>query len=416
MKHSALIVATAITFSLTLLAHAQKERTLYSFTGGSDGYTPWVGLISDSSGNLYGGTLFGGTASGNCLAGCGTVFQLARNGENWSFKTLHIFAGDTFDVGQPSGSLAFDLSGNLFGAGQTGGGPPDCYGGFTCGGVFKLSRSDGWNESVIYSFTPKAGNGPSGLRFYKGSLYGTTTFGPGSLYILGNGTIYRLFLDKSGQWERKGIYAFTGGVDGSEPGFLIFDHQGNLYGEVPNGGSQAGYDFELTEGQNGIAFSAINDAPVGPLIFDKNGNAYGILSSGGSGNCGAYGCGSIVELQRTATGWNQITLYDFTDPTDGEDPGGLVLDKDGNLYGTTFLGGTGTCTFYQYSGCGTVFKLTAGKSGWQKRTLYNFTGGRDGEFPNGNALLIGPTGNLYGATEGGETNTSGYGTIFEIQP
>ena len=160
----------------------------------------------------------------------------------------------------------------------------------------------------------------------------------------------------------------------------------------------------------------IDNANASTLIVDKNGNLYGSSSGGGSSNCQG-GCGTVFKLQHTPTGWRQTTLYEFTDVTDGFAPGALVFDAEGNLYGTTMLGGTGTCEFFQYPGCGTVFKLVPAKGSWQKTTLYNFVGGTDGEFPNGNALVMDSSGNLYGATLGGATyGSSGYGTIYEIQP
>jgi uncharacterized protein YceK len=172
----------------------------------------------------------------------------------------------------------------------------------------------------------------------------------------------------------------------------------------------------MSRGKNAWTFKVIDDTPSpSTLIVGKNGNLYGSLQ-GGSPNC-EFGCGSVIELQKTEAGWKQTTLYEFTDVSDGESPGALVFDANGNLYGTTFLGGTGTCVFYQFSGCGTVFKLTPGSNGWHKTTLYNFTGGDDGEFPNGNALVIDSLGNLYGATLGGAPyGSSGYGTIYEIHP
>jgi uncharacterized repeat protein (TIGR03803 family) len=222
----------------------------------------------------------------------------------------------------------------------------------------------------------------------------------------------------NGHWNHTIIHSFTGGNDGYEPyADPVFDQQGHLYGSTPYGGTNQGGDiYELSNSTSGWTLSVIDNAPsASTMIVDKNGNLYGSLAQGGSANC-TFGCGSVIELQNTGTGWKQTTLYEFMGGTDGEGPSALVFDASGNLYGTTF-GGTGTCMYYQYSGCGTVFKLTPGSSGWQKTTLYNFTGGSDGEFPNGNALVIDSSGNLYGATFGGAASGgSGYGTIYEIQP
>ena len=82
--------------------------------------------------------------------------------------------------------------------------------------------------------------------------------------------------------------------------------------------------------------------------------------------------------------WQETTLYEFLGGTDGEVPtGGLLLDSQGNLYGTTLYGGTGSCTSGQLTGCGTVFKLTKTNGTWQKSTTYNFSGSADGAFPTG---------------------------------
>lgn len=416
-RSTVLLLTIAFSCSFPILARAQREVTLYSFTGGSDGYDPSSPLVLDTEGNLYGTTYFAGTTNNFCPAGCGTVFQLAPSGGTWSFQTLHSFSGDATDVGHPSGPLAFDSSENLYGTGESGGGPYDCDFGASCGGAFELSRSADWNESIIYSFSPKTGDSPSGLIFRQGIFYGATTFGPGTINNPGSGTIYQLFLNKDGQWEHTVLHGFTGGKDAAEPSSLAFDPQGHIYGSTPPfpGRPGNGALFKLSRTESGLGLSVLDDLAPSPLIFDKNGNAYASLSSGGSSNCGYYGCGSVIEFQKTATGWQQITLYEFSSFDDGNSPGALVFDAEGNLYGVTLLGGTGTCTLDQYAGCGTVFKLTPGGNGWQKTTLYNFTGGSDGEFPNG-FLTIDSAGNLYGATQGGASfDGTGYGTIFEIQ-
>jgi uncharacterized repeat protein (TIGR03803 family) len=407
----ALVAGLALTISLPMVAAAQNEITLYSFTGGIDGSTQFGGVVFDSSGNLYGTNYFGGTS------GYGTVFELEASGGSWTLKTLHSFAGNSTDVGHSASTLVSDSKGNLYGTGYMGGGPGDCYQQETCGGVFELSKSNGWKESVIFAFTPKTGFSPSGLTMYKGALYGTTEFGPGSITQVGYGTVYELSLGKTGKWKQTILHSFNGN-DGYEPATdPVFDKQGNLYGSTPyTFTNQAGDIYELKHGTSGWKLSQIDAMAGGDMIFDSSGNLYLSLGGGGSANCEG-GCGSVIELEKTGTGWKQVTLYEFTDVTDGEEPGTLIFDAAGNLYGTTFLGGTGSCVFYQYSGCGTVFKLSPGSGGWKKTTLYNFTGGTDGEFPNGSPLAMDASGNLYGATLGGATyGTSGYGTIYEIQP
>ena len=417
--HIALIAGLALTIGFTTLLQAQTETTLYSFTGASDGYLPFGGLVFDAAGNLYGTNFFGGTINSSCPVGCGTVFQLTPSGGAWTFNTLHSFAGDATDVGHSYAHVTFDPHGNLFGTGGTGGGPGDCYSGESCGGVFELSRSNAWKESVIFSFTPNTGLTPySGLTFEKGSFYGTTWFGPGSKRVVGDGTVYSLSLGKNGVWNHAIVHSFTGGNEGYEPSAdPVFDPQGHLYGSTPYGGTaQAGDIFELTRGSTSWTLNVIDNTNASTLIVDKSGNLYG---------------SSVKEVPRIVRADAELFSSSSTHPQAGDRPlstsslmspmgslpGALVFDAEGNLYGTTMLGGTGTCEFFQYPGCGTVFKLVPAKGSWQKTTLYNFIGGTDGEFPNGNALVMDSSGNLYGATLGGATyGSSGYGTIYEIQP
>jgi uncharacterized repeat protein (TIGR03803 family) len=170
------------------------------------------------------------------------------------------------------------------------------------------------------------------------------------------------------------------------------------------------------------SFLTPNAAYPSTLTFDSAGNLYGVTGGGGKTqgqDCRIYGCGMVFELKRNKAGWKEITLYEFAGGSDGYSPSaGLVFDKQGNLYGTTFLGGNNTCQFYQYSGCGTVFELSpVGDGTWQKTTLYDFTGGADGEFPTNGSLILDNQGRLYGTTSGGVTSgSSGYGTVYRITP
>jgi len=112
---------------------------------------------------------------------------------------------------------------------------------------------------------------------------------------------------------------------------------------------------------------------------------------------------------------------------DGESPsGGVVLDKTGNVYGTTAYGGTGDCVLLGIKGgCGTFFELSPPKQkggAWTETILYSFQSGNDGYFPWG-TLTWDSKGNLYGATEfgGGKGNTCNVyfqycGTVFKLSP
>jgi len=149
----------------------------------------------------------------------------------------------------------------------------------------------------------------------------------------------------------------------------------------------------------------------GSLIFDAGGNLYGTTGEGGVG-CDQYGCGTVFELTPDGNGgWTETVLYYF-DPTfsnpDGVNPlAGLALDNAGNLYGTTSEG----------VGGGKVFELLPdGRGGWTETLLHTFGGAPDGATPQ-SGLIFDNTGNLYGTTYEGGTNPcggNGCGTVFRV--
>jgi len=199
------------------------------------------------------------------------------------------------------------------------------------------------------------------------------------------------------------LYSFTGGADGGQPvAGVIQDKAGNLYGTTEYGGSSsAGVVFELnTAGIETVlhSFTGGSDGgfPAAPLIRDGKGNLYGTTYYGGS----SY-LGTVFKIDAAG---NETVLHSFAG---GESDGcypyqGLVRDKAGNLYGTTIECGS--------SGYGTVFKIdTAGK----ETILHSFTGGSsDGAYPFNGHLLVDTKGNLYGVTELG--GSSGYGALYEL--
>jgi uncharacterized repeat protein (TIGR03803 family) len=289
-------------------------------------------------------------------------------------------------------------------------------------------------ESVLYTFTtPGGGEYPvAGLVFDSaGNLYGTTNAGGNST---SKGTVFKLSPTASGHWKKTELHFFGNTNDGSYPlATLTLDTSGNLYGTAVYGGNTAdcrltgpgcGIVFELSPTSSGpwkekilYTFTGGRDGsfPVGGLLPDGAGNFYGTTNYGGNlMDCkalGVGGCGVVFRLSPTSTGtWKETVLYAFTGP-DGSDPeGNLLSDSAGNLYGTTFYGGTGTgCGPY---GCGTVFELSPTSSGtWTESVLYSFTGGSDGFFPNG-GVAFDAAGNLYGTNGSGGSG----GTVFEISP
>jgi uncharacterized repeat protein (TIGR03803 family) len=203
----------------------------------------------------------------------------------------------------------------------------------------------------------------------------------------------------------------SGGV-GSAP--LARDAVGNLYG--------AGFDavFKIDPTGKITTLYTFKGAPDGygavQVVLDPDGNLYGTTQYGGTGTCsnGAYpGCGTVFKL--AATGEETI-LHSFTGSPDGSWPNGLIRDAKGNLYGTTYLGGSGAGTCFG-TGCGTVYKIDpAGK----ETVLFRFDDGADGGLPLANLLLA--DGALYSTTAAGGTGPCknsynsivGCGTIFKL--
>lgn len=202
--------------------------------------------------------------------------------------------------------------------------------------------------------------------------------------------------------------------DGSGPeAGLIADQAGNLYGTTVGGGANGfGTVFRLApDGTETVlySFAAGGDGayPHARLIMDGSGNFYGTTSGGGAGGCGGSGCGTVFKLAPDGT---ETVLYVFGGGSDGGNPNAVIMDKSGNLYGTTELGGGTGC---YGSGCGTVFRLVPDGT---ETVLYAFTGGTDGGTPLA-GLVMDDSGNLFGTTEyGGSEGIVPAGTIFEVTP
>jgi uncharacterized repeat protein (TIGR03803 family) len=153
--------------------------------------------------------------------------------------------------------------------------------------------------------------------------------------------------------------------------------------------------------------------PQSGLVADSAGNLFGTAFSGGQRLCiDNSGCGLVYELSPPvppSTRWTEKTLYSFQGGADGNSPvGGLVLDKLGNLYGTTYTGGK--------QGNGTVFELSpsfAPETGWTKVALYSFQSSPDAGGPMA-TLTFDSAGNLFGTTHLGGPNQGG--AVFELSP
>jgi len=154
-----------------------------------------------------------------------------------------------------------------------------------------------------------------------------------------------------------------------------------------------------------FAGGAYSEFPYGGLVFDSSGNAYGTASGGG------LGYGTIYQLAPSGSGWTAKILYSFDNVSGAYPSGPLLFDAAGDLYGVATYGGikAGIC---QTTGCGTVFELQRVSGGWNLIVLYKFTGGSDGAYPNSKLLRDG-SGNLFGTAYFGGL---GYGTVFELSP
>jgi len=343
-----------------------SETVLHSFDpDGSDGLFPQSGLIFDAAGNLYGTTIGGGTYD------YGTVFELSPTpGGGWTERVLYSFGNGTDGAYPFYAGVIFDAGGNLYGT-TSSGGTYNCQGNGGCGTVFKLSPTVGgaWTETVLYNF----GNGTDGYSPWAGlildaagNLYGTTAFGGTNNDCInfqyhGCGTVFELSPTAGGGWTETVLHNF-GYTDGAIPiAALIFDAAGNLYGTTEGGGSYTndGTVFELSPVVGGgwtetvlYSFNERDSGGYGPaagtLVFDATGSLYGTVYNGG-----VYFGGTAFELTPTGGVWTETVLYSF-----GYEAGswaGLIFDGAGNLYGTTWYGGTNQCG---QSTCGTVFELT----------------------------------------------------------
>jgi uncharacterized repeat protein (TIGR03803 family) len=212
-------------------------------------------------------------------------------------------------------------------------------------------------ERVLYSF--KAGNdggSPQGtlVADRNGALYGTTTFGGGGCFY-GCGTVFKLTKSGSGYIESI-LYRFTGGNDGQGPGSgVIADASGALYGTTEYGGDSAGDGtvFKLTPSGSTYVESVLyrfkggtdGDGPLAGLTMDRAGDLYGATLLGGnspacgSGGSGNVGCGTIFELRRSGSAYTERVIYRFQSGADGATPGSPPIVVGRDMYGTAATGG-----------------------------------------------------------------------------
>ncbi|MGC9993631.1 MAG: choice-of-anchor tandem repeat GloVer-containing protein [Candidatus Cybelea sp.] len=391
----------------SILAEARVNyRVRYSFTGDPDGAGPGAGLLA-LNGRLYGTTSSGGANND------GTVFAITQQGTE---TVLYSFTGGT-DGSDPGASL-IDVNGTLYGTTELGGTA-------NSGTVFAVTTSG--KEKALHSFGG-SGDGATpvaSLLDVKGTLYGTTRNGGANCSSGDCGTVFKI--TKSG--KETVLHSFGGSGDGATPVAALINVKGKLYGTSLKGGvtsshsctytrfdSSCGTVFSITtSGVENVLyrFAGIPNAqnPAAALT-NVNGKLYGTTEFGGT-SCGPPHCGTVFSI--TTSGKEKI-LYSFGSDgsygVDGLEPLAGLIVVNGDLYGTTFYGGT-NC--YSSIYCGTIFKVTT--SG-KETVIYDFCSkGRyygcfDGEGPQAGLINVGGT--LYGTTTGGASK--GDGVVFSLRP
>lgn len=408
----------AATATLTLAIHAQTLNILHVFEENERGYDPQAGVVIGPKGELYGVTILGGAA------GEGVVFEMvppSLPGGTWKEAILHSF---TSEEGQPTAGLAIGSGRELYGV--TG------YSVAATGSAFRLTPPGAsgapWTETVLQSFLPEDGTGfwPQAplVSGPHQSLYGTTS--SGDLFELTPPAV------QGGNWSETVLYTFPGYPgDGEQPvGSLVFDARGDIYGVSESGGAYGdGTVFQLSPPAypNGawteallysfVAQPEVTGLPNG-VVFGADGALYGTTMVGptaASKNC-YDGCGAVFQLSPPAQPggtWLETLLHVFGgDPNnDGTEPNStLLLGTNGVLYGAT--GGGGGVNAGPRGGAGTIFEMVPPSSpggSWTEVILYIFTGGLDGNGPNG--VTFGQDGNLYGTTALGGDH---HGTVFQL--
>jgi uncharacterized repeat protein (TIGR03803 family) len=391
-------------------AEAQTFQVIYSFTGHASSQHPIAGVTVDRRGNLFGTTAWGGGSNN----GSGTVYELRRTQSGFLYNKLHDFGNGT-DGSFPWAGVTIGPNGSLYGTtydgGTTGNGivynlqPP---------ASFCHSTSCPWNETILYNFTrgSDGGDAQAGVTFDRsGNLYGANVNG-------GSGNVGVVFemTSSNGGWTYQVIYPFTNGHDGGNPSSLLqLDTAGNLYGTAAVGGLPGcggfgcGTVYKLSPSGSGwteqtlYSFHDGTDGaePQGGVIMDGAGNLYG------STCCGDGTGGTLFELSPASGNWNFSLLYSYNGGGLGPE-GNLVRDTAGNLYGASVFNG-----LYNQ---GVVFKLTPRNGGWIYTSIHDFTGGADGGWPEG-GLAMDSNGNIYGTTyQGGLSSCGGCGVVYEITP
>ena len=369
----------------TQSAKAQTFKVLHDFVTADGPQPEQVGLIQGTNGAFYGTTQYGGQYSE------GTVFEMTPGG---TLTTLYSF----FSPCQPPpaecvvmGVIAYAPGPLVLGANSI------IYGTVQGGGAY----DDG--TGIVYSITQS----------------GTLTTLADFSGLLPNGQ------NSSGAYPVGALVQATNGAfwGVTQYGGTGTNGQGVIYEISPQGQAGPTYSFDCEQSNCNN-----DDKPVAGLVQGTDGNFYGTTEFGGTGAFGGSGAQYGGSFYKFTPGQLPATLYSFCSLSgcaDGQAPmGALVQGADGNFYGTTAYGGTGTACLNAVPnilGCGTVFEITPTGT---LTTLYNFctqSGCPDGQNPMA-GLILGSDWNFYGTTQGGgrapapNCSDNPCGTIFEITP
>ena len=326
------------------------------------------------------------------------VISASLSAHSQTYKVPYNFTGKGTDGATPYAGPVLDALGNLYGTTYLGGS-------LGAGTVYRLSPTgSSWTHTALYNYRAQTdGSGPAfgSLVLASGRfLFGTTE---GGGYF---GTAFAVCACPHREYV---LRSFGKGKDGAQPiGGLVLDRAGNLYGTTSEFGANGfGNVFELTPSGNTVtetilySFTGGND-PINPaagVTLDARGDIYGTASLGG-----AHSNGAVYKLSRSGSAWKETVLYNFQGNSDGANPvGGVILDKSGNLYGTTFDGGI--------NGGGTVYELSPSPSGWTFTTIYSLVGLYGGPY---NKLTLDENGNIYGFTNADGANL--LGSVFKLSP
>jgi uncharacterized repeat protein (TIGR03803 family) len=401
VRHSFSVLAAAVTIGGLALGAAPAPLTtfavVYNFAGGADGGSPSdSGLTLTSTGSFYGTTYYGGAN------GYGTVYEMNTSG---AIHVIHSF--DETDGENPNAGVVLNSQGSLFGT--------TSYGGkYGYGVVFKVEAVSGFPFRVLHNFTGGSDGGvPTGgvAIDASGNIYGTAMmYGDGgACQGLGCGVLWEF--SSAGTFSV--LHTFLGAADGGEPySGPTLSSTGILWGTTLVGGDTTactngcgivyGYSIALQELDIVHEFQDYDGAyPYAGITEDSSGNFWGTTYGGGVGNC-TDACGEIFKI---ASDGSFSVVYSFTGGTDGGAPiSNVVLDTSGNIYGTTLEGGGTGCGG---QGCGVVYGASIAAP---IHVLHAFTGGADGGQPLAGLAVRGSL--LYGTTSIG--GSGGAGVAFRV--